>query len=126
MPSMTGRTAAEGISGGVAVSGRASAAHRRWLALLLAVGVVLAALVSVALTAPRSATAPPVASPASGQALQGRPQAHGPASLATRLPSGLAPAASARIGASDRSFWPVRPGSSLLAHGGGIPSRVKP
>ena len=36
------------------------------------------------------------------------------------LPSGLAAAASASIGASQHAFWPVRHGSSLLAQGGGI------
>jgi hypothetical protein len=41
----------------------------------------------------------------------------------TLIPSGLAPTASASIGASDRSFWPVRRGASLLtAEGGAIHS----
>jgi hypothetical protein len=40
--------------------------------------------------------------------------------LGTRLPIGLAAAASASIGASEHSFWPVRHGASLLTQGGGI------
>jgi hypothetical protein len=36
------------------------------------------------------------------------------------LSPGLAAAASARIGASERAFWPARDGSSLLTAGGGI------
>jgi hypothetical protein len=38
------------------------------------------------------------------------------------VPVSLAVAASASIGASDRSFWPVRRGDSLLAQNGGIHS----
>ena len=41
---------------------------------------------------------------------------------ATPMPIGLAPAASESIGASDRSFWPVPHGASLVAQGGGIHS----
>jgi hypothetical protein len=41
---------------------------------------------------------------------------------AAPLPTGLAPAASAAIAASDHSFWPVRHGASLAAQGGGIDS----
>ena len=41
---------------------------------------------------------------------------------ATVMPISLAPAASTSIGASDRSFWPVRHGSSLIARAGGVQS----
>src|SRR6202040_4187322 len=41
---------------------------------------------------------------------------------ASRLPVSLAAVASAGIGASNRSFWPIRRGASLLAQGGGIHS----
>jgi len=51
------------------------------------------------------------------------PSRHGLQShLATSLPVTLAPAVSASIGASDRSFWPIRHGSLLLSKGGGIQS----
>lgn len=46
---------------------------------------------------------------------------HDPGSqVAVSLPVSLAPTVSARIGASERGFWPVRHGASLLARGGGI------
>jgi trimeric autotransporter adhesin len=40
--------------------------------------------------------------------------------VVTRLPVGLAAAASASIGAAERGFWPVRDGGSLRTRGGGI------
>jgi hypothetical protein len=40
--------------------------------------------------------------------------------VTTRLPVALAAAASASIGNTDHSFWPIRDGSSLLTQGGGI------
>jgi hypothetical protein len=46
--------------------------------------------------------------------------------LAPALPTNLAAAASARIGAAERSFWPVRRGATLLASGGGIHSAFTP
>jgi hypothetical protein len=39
------------------------------------------------------------------------------------LPAALAAAASSRIGASSRAFWPVRVGSTLAARAGGIAAR---
>src|ERR1039458_543926 len=84
--------------------------HRRGSALvLMLVGTAVTAAATLALT---TLLAPP---PASAHRLASR---HGLQSL----PVGLAATASASIGASERSFWPVRHGGSLLAKGGGIQS----
>ena len=42
--------------------------------------------------------------------------------MTTRLPVSLEAVASASIGASERRFWPVRHGASLVAEGGDIHS----
>ncbi len=42
------------------------------------------------------------------------------------MPISLAPAASASIGAFQRSFWPGRRGGSLVTQGGGIDSTFTP
>jgi YD repeat-containing protein len=91
--------------GALAAAGRYSLTWRRVPALVL--GAVLACIAALAL-----ATLPTPPAPST------HPARHGLAGL----PITLAPAASASIGASDRSFWPVRHGAALLTRGGGIHS----
>jgi len=85
----------------------------RRLATLLT-GLVLAAVATLALTTQLAPRAP---------ARQVLAMRHGPSiPSATRVPEGLAAAASASIGASEHAFWPVRRGGSLRTAGGGIAS----
>ena len=65
-----------------------------------------------------------------GPLLVGQLRVHGSASArarssrtATSLPATLTPVLSARIGASDRTFWAVRHGGRLQSQGGGIQDR---
>jgi lysophospholipase L1-like esterase len=84
----------------------------RATALLMGAAVAcLAALALATLAAPTAPSSHPLA-------LRHGLRSH----LATSLPITLAPAASASIGTSERSFWPVRHGSSLLTRGAGIHS----
>jgi IPT/TIG domain len=97
-------------AGAIVASGRHESSTWRVPALIL--GVVLAGLATLAVAA-----LPPLTAPSA------RPSRHGLLShSATRLPITLAPTASASIGASDRIFWPVPHGASLLTQGGGIHS----
>jgi hypothetical protein len=74
------------------------------------VGAVLACVAALAVATLLAPAAP-----------SGRRQAMWPgAQSRTLVPTSLAPVASASIGASDRGFWPVRRGASLLTRGGGI------
>jgi hypothetical protein len=85
----------------------------RTLALLGATFACIATLVLAALPAPIAPSTTPSTRPL--------PSRHAlPTHLTARLPVSLAPAASAKIGASEHSFWPVRRGGSVLTTGGGI------
>jgi hypothetical protein len=79
--------------------------------LVAACAVAVAALALISLSAPAGRNAPV---PASRAVLQGKSVAG--------LSAGLAAAASASIGASERAYWPARRGDSLLTRGGGIHS----
>src|SRR5262245_25398049 len=87
--------------------------HLTWLsrASALVLGAALGyAAISALATLP--ATAPASAHPLASNGLRGR--------VATRVPIGLAAAASARLGASHHGFWPVRRGQALVTRGAGI------
>jgi len=78
----------------------------------LALGAMLAGLLALVPAAPRAGrpeTAAPIRQVPSGQ-------------LAASMPSSLVPAVSASVGASERTFFPVRSGASLLSAGGGVRS----
>jgi hypothetical protein len=90
-------------TGELTAPGRHDLGHWRLPALLA--GIVLVCLATLALAAPL----PPTTSST-------HPARHG----LTSLPTSLAPTASASIGASERTFWPVHHGASLLTKGGGI------
>ena len=81
-------------------------------------GAVLACLATLTLAALLAPSAPSTHQRAARHGLQSH--------LATALPVTLTPAASASIGASEHSFWPVRHGASLLTKGGGIHSNFTP
>jgi hypothetical protein len=74
------------------------------------VGALLACVAALALATLLAPTAPSSHPPVPRPGMQSH----------TLIPASLAPAASASIGASDRSFWPVRRGGSLLTRSGGI------
>jgi hypothetical protein len=114
MLKVVGRTAALSISDDGALAARPGVDLRPWRVPTFVLGAVLACIVALALTTPPSATAPRVHPLALGHASRSQ--------RASSLPITLAPAASASIGASERSFWPVRHGASLLTQGGGIHS----
>jgi DNA-binding beta-propeller fold protein YncE len=86
---------------------------RPWLVPALLIAAAVACLVALVLSTRLARTVPR----SHAVTLRGRPH-----SQATRLPVGLAPIVSASVGASERSFWPVRRGASLLTRGGGIHS----
>jgi phosphodiesterase/alkaline phosphatase D-like protein len=98
----------------------AGAERRPRQATVAAVASLLLALVAIAIVALPSPSAP-TAAPTVSRA-DSRPGSPGRAGLGLRLPSGLAAAASARIGGSDRGFWPVRHGSAFRAQGGALRS----
>ena len=102
------------VSDGVALAVGARLDLRPWRALVLLAGVTVACVVALALGALPSPSVPGAhpLGPGSRAGLQ--------SDVATRLPVGLAAAASASIGSTDRGFWPVRDGASLLTRGGGI------
>ncbi len=99
---------------GAALAGGARHDLRQWRALALLAGATTACAVALALGALPSPSVPG-AHPL-GLGSRAGLQSH----VATRLPTGLAAAASASIGEADRGFWPVRDGASLLTRGGGI------
>jgi hypothetical protein len=102
---VTGQTAV--VTGSnEAFAARGSHELRPWLPALL-VGAVLACLAALALATLLALTSPRIP-----------PAAHGLSSL----PITLTPNASASIGASERMFWPIHRGASLLTQGGGIHS----
>ena len=109
---MTGRAGV--MSSGGALVADASLDLRPWRIPALLLGAVLACIATLALATLPSSTAPGTRPLALRHGLQSR--------LASSLPVTLAAAASASIGASERSFWPVRHGASLLTKGGGIHS----
>jgi hypothetical protein len=111
---VAGRSTAATIPHGAGRVARGSQHLRSWLVPVLLVGAVLACIATLALTTNPASIAP------SARKLAQRPglQSHS----STRLSVGLAAAASASIGASEHSFWPVRRGASLLTEGGGIHS----
>jgi hypothetical protein len=100
-----GGMAAVSIPAGAALTagGRHEPRARRLPAALI--GAVIACLATLALATPLAPTSS-----------RTHPAHRGLASL----PITLTPIASASIGASERSFWPVRRGASLVTHGGGI------
>jgi hypothetical protein len=112
MLKVTGHTAAMSISDGRALAAGGDQQMRPWRAVVPLVGAAVACIATLALVT-LSAAPPPSAHPlASHPRLQSHP--------AASLPISLVPTASSSIGASDRSFWPVRHGASLMARGGGI------
>lgn len=111
MARIRGPKAVVSIADGGAPAARGGHELRSWRVPALLVGAAIACIAALALARlPASPSTPPLASRSSLQ------------NLPTRLPVSLAVAASASIGASDRSFWPVRRGDSLLARNGGIHS----
>ncbi len=81
---------------------------------MLLTGATLAGIATLALAASHAPTAAKIHPPAPRGAIQDH--------LQSGLPVTLASTASVSIGASERSFWPVRRGPSLLTRGGGIRS----
>ncbi len=114
MLAITRQDAAVTISARGALAASASPQLRARRALALLFGALLAALATLAVVTLPGATEPHAHAVASPGSLASRP--------ATRLPVDLAASASASIGASERSFWPVRQGRQLRAQGGGIES----
>lgn len=112
MTRIAGQTAVMSLPDGAALAARGSRDRRTFLLPTLLAGAVLACLAALALATLPALTASSAHQPR--HALQSH--------LATSLPITLVPAASASIGASDHSFWPVRHGASLLSKGGGIQS----
>jgi hypothetical protein len=108
------QTVAVSLPHGGALAAGASHDLRPWRVPALLMGAALACLAALALASFPAPTAPDTHPTALRHGLQSH--------LATRLPVGLAAAASASIGASERNFWPVRHGASLLTQGGGIHS----
>ncbi len=84
--------------------------HRRWRVAVIIVAV-LACVAALGVAALAGVPGPNTSSLAS------RP---GVPSRVVRLPVGLAAAASARVGASDRRFWPVRRGGGWVSRGGSL------
>jgi IPT/TIG domain/FG-GAP repeat len=113
-PRVAGRTAAVSIPGGAALTAPGSHKLRPSRIPALLVGAALACIATLALATLPAPPAPSSHPLGSRHGLQSH--------LATRLPIGLAPTASASIGASERGFWQVRHGASLLTRGGGIHS----
>ena len=91
---------------------------RHWRVSAPLVAAVLAGVAAVALAVPRADQRSATRTLASHHGFQ--------SSLATRLPINLAGPASAGIGASERSFWPVRQRGALLTRGGGIDGTFSP
>ena len=107
-----GRGGVVRVSEGGALAAGAGFALRLWRVPALILGAVLSCIATLALATLPAPTAP------STRPLTVRHDLR--SHSVTRLPVSLAAAASANIGASERSFWPVRHGFSLLAEGGGI------
>jgi hypothetical protein len=97
---------------GAALTARAGHGLRPARSLALLAGAAFACLATLAL-----AKLPAPATPIS-RSLVSRPDL--PSPTATRLPAGLAAAASSSIGTAERGFWPVRRAASLLTQGGNI------
>ncbi len=108
----TGRTGAEGApAGALRLGAGAEPSQLRSRALLLA--AVLACLGTLAIAALPSAIGPASRSFAPHEERSGHGSVLSPELLAS---------ASSSVGASGRSYWPVRRGGSLVARGGGIDS----
>ncbi len=121
MPKGPGRTAVAGgptaaVSGPAGTTLTVGATHNLgpWRALALLAGMTAACAAALALGALPAPSVP------SGHPLGLSSRAGLHSDVATRLPVGLAAAASASIGEADRGFWPIRDGASLLTQGGGI------
>jgi hypothetical protein len=114
MMAIVGRSALAPISPGAGLKAGGSDDVRRWHVPALILGATLVCISALALATIPALTAPSTHPLAVRHGLQSH--------AVTRLPIGLAPAASASIGASEHSFWPVRHGASLLAQGGSIHS----
>jgi hypothetical protein len=110
MPSVAGAMAAV-ISPGAALEDRERHDLRQWRVHALLVGAVLC-VAAIALSTLSAPPAPRSRALASRHSLRGHPN----------VPIALAAVASARIGASEQRFSPVRRGDSLLTQGGGIQS----
>ena len=115
---MTGRigwaTAAVGASGSTALAAGGGRQTRLWLVRAALAGAALAGIAMLAVTGLSS----PSWRHARAVATQPRLESHRLAGLA----GDLAAAASVSIGRSERSFWPVRDGASLMSRGGAIDS----
>jgi FG-GAP repeat len=110
-----GRSAFVSLSdGGGALASGSSFGLRPWRAPALLAGAALACVVALVLATLLAPMAPSTRSAAA------RDRAHGQPAVGMAL--GLAAAASATIGATEHSFWPVRRGASLSSQGGGIQS----
>ena len=114
MPRVARRTTMVSIAGGAALTAPESHVLRPSRVPALLVGAALACIATLALATLPSPTAPSTHPLALRHGLQSH--------LAAGLPVSLAAAASASIGASEHSFWPVRHGASLLTQGGAIHS----
>ena len=97
--------------GTLTVPGSYGLRRRRVRAVLLAAALACAAALGLAIL-----TAPPAPSSRTGSRHALKPH------RGARISIGLAAAASGSIGASERSFWAVRRGDSLMTEGGGIRS----
>ena len=110
IPQLSGQTAVMSSSGTlVAAPTYRPGARTVPMVLIL---IVLGCIASLALAALVQSGAPSPLSLRRGQQIRST----------SSLPATLAATASASIGASDRSFWPVRRGASLWAQGGAIQS----
>jgi hypothetical protein len=113
MTRIVGRTAVVGVAYTGALETGTGWGARPWRIPATLIAAASAAVAALALATFPTPTAPSTHALVSRNGLQ---------SHATRPPIDLVPIASATIGASAHSFWPVRRGGSLLADGGGIHS----
>jgi hypothetical protein len=113
MTRIVGRTAVFGVAYTGAIATGTGGGARPWRIPATLIAAASAAVAALALATFPTPIAPSTHALVSRNVLQ---------SHATRLPIDLVPTASATVGASAHSFWPVRRGGSLLADGGGIHS----
>ncbi len=114
MSKVAQRIAVVSISDGGALAADGGYDMRPRRALVALTGVAGACVLTLALVVLAAAPAPRSGALPSRHGLQSWP--------AASLPSGLLPAVSSTIGATDRSFWPARRGASLMARSGGMRS----
>jgi hypothetical protein len=113
MRSSGGRSAVVSLSdGGGTLAGGSIFDLRAWRGPALLVGAAIACVITLVLATLPAPVAPSVQLPVA------RDRAHSQPLVG--ISPALAAAASARIGAAEHSFWPVRRGVSIWSEGGGI------